>query len=202
MATGAHYGHVIKHLEVSHLNALPVVTVDSSTASRFQGEVEQVFVYRNQALTLVEAAEALYSDALRVGINDPAMDAPFFVPARDLSRGRRRLDAYNHNPLAAQILHAAKQHARRIDPLGKLCGRLFYPSRFRRAFGENGTPYRSAEELFDLNPPVTKRVYAALVEDRDEYMLHAGWIVMACSGQIYGLNGAVTLLDERHEGIF
>jgi type I restriction enzyme, S subunit len=49
---------------------------------------------------------------------------------------------------------------------------------------------------------VTKRVYAALVDDAEEYMLHAGWLVMACSGQVYGLNGAVMLLGDRHEGIF
>jgi type I restriction enzyme, S subunit len=56
--------------------------------------------------------------------------------------------------------------------------------------------------LFDLNAPITKRIYASLVDNRDEYMLHSGWLIMACSGQIYGLNGAVMMLTERHDGIF
>jgi hypothetical protein len=75
-------------------------------------------------------------------------------------------------------------------------------NRFRRYFGANGTSYRSAEELFDLNAPVTKRVYAGLVDNRDKYTLKAGWIIMACSGQVYGLNGRVLLLTEAHDGIF
>jgi type I restriction enzyme, S subunit len=60
----------------------------------------------------------------------------------------------------------------------------------------------SAEELFNLNPPITKRVYASLVENPNEYFLEPGWIVMARSGQIYGLNGSVCLVTSRHARSF
>jgi hypothetical protein len=32
ITVGAHYGHIIKHLETSHLDALPIPTVDDTTA--------------------------------------------------------------------------------------------------------------------------------------------------------------------------
>jgi hypothetical protein len=32
--------------------------------------------------------------------------------------------------------------------------------------------------------------------------MKAGWIIMACSGQTYGLNGSVGLADQRHESYF
>lgn len=202
MATGVRYGHIIKHLEVSHLNAIPVIGVSDADADEFLGAVEEIFASRDRAHELVAAAESLYASALQVDLSGVDLDHPYTASSAELTAGRRRLDGYYHNPIAASILRQAEQRADEMVPIAELCDRIFYPSRFRRAYGDNGIPYRSAEELFDLNPPVTKRIYASLVEDREDYILHAGWIVMACSGQIYGLNGAVTLLDSRQEGIF
>jgi hypothetical protein len=36
-------------------------------------------------------------------------------------------------------------------------------------------------------------------KDADSYYVKAGWLLMACSGQIYGLNGRVVLADAWHE---
>jgi type I restriction enzyme, S subunit len=53
-----------------------------------------------------------------------------------------------------------------------------------------------------VNPPVTKRIYAGLVENAEEYFLREGWLLMARSGQIYGLNGRVLLVSHRHTRAF
>ena len=202
MATTLHYGHVIKHLEVGHLNALPIVEVAPIISERITATTNKIFNIRDEARELVSRAEKLYFDALGGYTPSTDYDKPYSVPSSSLDTGRRRLDAYYHNPVVAGIEDATSHASLAMDRLAGVCKRIFYPSRFRRYFGSNGIPYRSGEELFDLNAPITKRIYASLVEDRDEYMLHAGWLVMACSGQVYGLNGAVTMLSERHEGIF
>jgi hypothetical protein len=75
-------------------------------------------------------------------------------------------------------------------------------TRFKRVFGSEGMPYTSADELFSLNPVITKRVLAEQAENAEDYYVKGGWLVMACSGQTYGLNGSVALLDERHERYF
>ena len=89
-----------------------------------------------------------------------------------------------------------------VQPLSKLVESVSLGNRFKRYFGDNGTPYRSASELFDVNPPVTKRIYSALLSDPSQYMLRAGWIIMARSGQTYGLLGRTTVMTENHEGVF
>ena len=89
-----------------------------------------------------------------------------------------------------------------VQPLEDVVESVTVGARFKRYFGEHGTPYRSASELFDVNPPVTKRIYSALLPDPEKYMLRDGWIIMACSGQTYGLLGRTMVLTENHDGVF
>lgn len=202
MATGTRYGHVVKHLEPEHLQDLPVVTVPPEMAKEFTERVDGIFAARDRAHALIAEAEETYAKRLGIDLSAVALDDAFSVSARELSHGRRRLDGFFYNRVAAKITSSLASTTLRVDTLADVCHRVFAPSRFSRTFGDTGVPYRSAEELFDLNPPVTKRIYASLVEDPEDYMLHPGWIVMACSGQLYGLNGAVALLNQRHAGTF
>lgn len=45
-------------------------------------------------------------------------------------------------------------------------------------------------------------IYSKLVQDRDKYILHPGTIIMACSGQKYGILGRALMLNANHEGLF
>ena len=197
IATGEHYGHVIKHLEVSHLNALPVVTVDDPVAIRFRQDVQAVFSKRDEAYGLIEDAEAMYSAMVGLHIPTIDVDVPFSVSASSFSGGRRRLDAFYHNRLVDQICQAQARRAKAVRTLAELTNRIWWPGRFKRAFGDNGTPYVSAEDLFDLNPIISKRVHAGLVDNREDYFLKPEWLVLVRSGQVYGLNGSVRLVSNR-----
>jgi type I restriction enzyme S subunit len=197
IATGEHYGHVIKHLEVAHLNALPVVTVDDDAASRFQSRVSRIFAQRDEAYDLIAEAEAIYSAALDLDASAASLEAPFSVQASGITNGRRRLDAFYHNPLVEQICKAQSEHGNDVVSLADLTSRIWWPGRFKRIFGDNGTPYVSAEDLFDLNPIISKHVYAGLVKNRDDYFLQPEWLVLVRSGQTYGLNGSVRLVGGR-----
>ncbi|MGK2963718.1 MAG: hypothetical protein ACSLFK_16480 [Gemmatimonadaceae bacterium] len=118
--------------------------------------------------------------------------------ASTLASGRRRLEAAYHTPVAAAILAKFK----RVDRLGDLCNGVWWKSRFQRFYGENGIPYLSAEELFTINPIGSKRILVKPGDNHESYFVEPGWIVMACSGQTYGLNGAAMLATEHHAKTF
>lgn len=202
MATGAHYGHMIKHLEPSHVLAMPVVDLDEAEILRFADGVRAIFDARNRADSLFRKANAIYESALSLDVEGFDLDSPFTVRASRLLRGRRRLDAYHFNDAVARIETAMAASTERIDRLEAVTEGVWWPNRFSRAFGENGTPYVSAVELFDLNPPITKHIYAGLVPTPERYFVKPGWLLMARSGQIYGLNGRVFMSGERHSHFF
>lgn len=89
-----------------------------------------------------------------------------------------------------------------VQPLSELWEREWQVTRNKSVFGDDGIPYMSAEELFQHNPSFSKRILTEQVKDADNYFGKAGWIAMACSGQVYGLNGSVMLLSKKHESIF
>lgn len=202
MATGAHYGHMIKHLEPAHVGALPIPSLDDRLLHEFEVAFRDVLDARDRAGVLRDEALELYSAAIAAPEDDTSSDEPFTIPARDLLRGRRRLDAYHHNSVVRRVSRAMSESARTVELLPDVTKDIWWPNRFKRAFGEGGAPYVSAVELFDLNPPITKHIYAGLVANAHEYFVEPGWLLMARSGQIYGLNGRVVLASERHAEFF
>lgn len=199
--TAAQYGHMIKHLEVSHLGALPVPTIEDDAMARFNKDAAAILEKRNRAVDLLNEAEGLVDE--RVGqVAAKDKEAGFEVSASFLSGGRRRLEASYHHPQAAAILRRFQKLGLTTEPLENVTERVWWMTRFKRVFGEDGMPYMSADELFSLNPTITKRVLAEQASNFEDYMVKAGWIVMACSGQTYGLNGSVALMDKQHEACF
>jgi len=75
-------------------------------------------------------------------------------------------------------------------------------TRFKRFFGDGGIPYLSADELFTTNPEGSKRILVDATDKHRDYFVEPGWILMARSGQVYGMNGAVALMTNHHKNIF
>jgi hypothetical protein len=197
MAVGAHYGHIIKHLETSHLEALPIPTVDDATAADFGRRVARILELRNDAHRLAEEADGRFANAIGV-VKPTAKEQGFVVRAADMLKGRRRLEASYHTPQAAAIFKRFK----RWERLGDVTERVWWMTRFKRFYGDDGIPYLSADELFTANPPENKRILVDPSDNHRDYFVERGWIVMACSGQVYGLNGAAALMTEHHENVF
>lgn len=203
IANASQYGHMIKHLESEHVQLMPVIMPSADIVSEASRLVSLVMEKRREASAIEAAANAEYESLINPdgGHVDRAVHGT--VKASSLHSARRRLDAEHFRPDYQQIEKLVRLAGTRpVQTLEDVTEKVSLGNRFRRYFGENGTSYRSAEELFDLNAPVTKRVYAGLVDNRDKYTLKAGWIIMACSGQVYGLNGRVILLTKAHDGIF
>ncbi len=197
MATGAQYGHIIKHLEVPHVTALPVPEVDSRTAGAFARKFDRLLDLRNSAFKLRERADELFAESLGA-ISFKAREDGFDVPSSQLFRTRRRLEASYYAPEALAIL----ERLPKFEKLGDVAERVWWMPRFKRFYGEGGIPYLSADELFTINPPENKKILVEAGDSHRDYFVREDWIVMACSGQVYGMNGAAAIMTTHHENVF
>ena len=93
-----------------------------------------------------------------------------------------------------------RRDAEAVVRLRDVTDRIWWMARYKRTFGSDGLPYASADELFSVGLRNQKRVL--LPQDKAEtYKAQPGWIVMACSGQTYGLLGASVLIQEEQSNL-
>ena len=64
MMSGLQYGHMIKHLEVGHLDALPIPDVKPAIAADFNARIAQILDARNDGHRLALEAEARFENAI------------------------------------------------------------------------------------------------------------------------------------------
>lgn len=203
MMTSARYGHMIKHLEPSHIHGLPVPLPRNEILAEFQLDAKKVLDLRNEAWRLQQMAEGAFAEAVGFSTLAPThAETGFSVQASMLSGSRRRLEATYHSPTATNILSQFQKGGFRTEILRSVTNGVWWLTRFKRVFGEEGDRYLSADELFSINPGTNKRVIVEQAENPGAYRVKSGWIVMACSGQTYGLNGSVSLMTARHEDAF
>lgn len=197
MMRSTHYGNIIKHLEVSHLSDLRVPVLDE-LIPHLDRAIDRVYGARDQAFRLEQRALRLFADAMGEDFQ-PAREDGFPVDVSEVLQGRnRRLDAYAFNPRALSILQTIKAGGSKVAPLCDVAT-VTQPPRFRRVYGDTGIPYLSADNIFRVNPEITKWLMPATDTDFEGLKVKSGWILMACSGQIYGLNGRVRLATRWHE---
>ena len=202
IARSSQYGHMIKHLEPEHVRAMPVAMPEEAIRRGVARDATAALVMRRKARELQRRADDLYSQSVNPG-NLSIPDSPFCtVSVSNCLHGRRRMEGQFYRADVLQIEAMLKNAAELVQPLKELVKCVLMLPRFKRYFGENGTVYRSAAELFDVNPSATKRIYTGLLENPDRYMLRPGEMVMARSGQTYGLLGRTLVLTENHDGIF
>jgi hypothetical protein len=204
MMTSAHYGHVIKHLETTHLDALPVPEVSEEAYERFNDCVAAVLRKRNRSYELLLEAEQVFEDAVGGSPAKPQeKNMGFSVQSsRLLAAGRRRFEASYHSPTVQAILKQFARQGLTVEPLSTVASRVWWITRFKRVFGDGGVPYVSSDELFTLNPSLSKKVLVEQASEADRFFVKPGWLVMACSGQTYGLNGSVALVTDRQSHCF
>jgi hypothetical protein len=202
MMTSAKYGHVIKHLEVSHLDALPVPDIDDNLVPEFTKAAQAILSKRNAAWDLMTEAEAIIDEQIGKMECRQNAETGFSADTSSIFGKRRRLEAAYHHPMVGAILKRFKKLGLTTETLDDVSERIWWLTRFKRVFGDEGMPYMSADELFSVNPIISKRVMVEQAETPEDYFVNEDWILMACSGQTYGLNGSVSLLDKRHEQYF
>lgn len=197
MMQATQYGNIIKHLEPEHLAALPIPIVEDLVEAT-DGDVTDIFDARDRAYRMNMEARKLLSDALGKP-EESDLDVGFARSASSLRRGGRRLEAYYHNPTVAALSELFASSALDVQRMGTIAD-AFVPSRFKRIYGESGVPYLDSEPLFKINPGISKRLTPATRIEVKDYQVEPGWVLMACSGQIYGLNGSAILANRWHAG--
>ena len=198
MMEGTHYGSIIKHLRPAHLKTIPIPMLSRATQAAIHEEVENVFALRDEAYRLDMMARASFASEMHelpIVQNEEA----YSISARSFFGGRRRLEAGAYSPQSRFVAQVYEHNSESVDVLGTVA-RVFVPGRFKRIYGETGTTYLDSKPIFKVNPELPKFLTPATNIDFAAYGVQRGWLLMACSGQVYGINGQAILANESHEG--
>jgi hypothetical protein len=197
MCTGAHYGHIIKHLEISHLEALPFPTVNDDTIADFALRVARIIKLRNEGHRLTLEAEARFETALGMPKISDWGEKGFSIKAsKTFVSGRRRFDATIHNPGVSAIRRHLAKHGQGFTAIAEAGYDVWLPTRFRRVPAEDGVLLVDSADLTEINPDLTKRIADSDFGDPYRGRVEAGWVLMARSGQIYGIIGTTVLAEQ------
>ena len=197
MMRSSHYGSAVKHLEVEHLRDVPVPVVEAVLPD-VQERISEALSARNEAYRLDLLARELFAEAM-ADQPERAQEEGYSISSTELVRDRRRLEAGAHSPGARFVYQVYERNAKSIVSLGSIA-RAFVPGRFKRIFATEGVGYLDSEPIFKVNPELSKRLADATEIDFADYAVRCGWLLMACSGQTYGINGRAILANASHEG--
>jgi len=197
MIDATQYASVIRHIEPHHLNKLPIPTVSDDLALSFLAKSQEIVRCRDLANEKRAEAQDIFLSA----VGSPQLkdrEDGFSVSINSLKNRRRRFEAEYHSPIVRAIID---QFERYVE-LGDLCDGVWWGKRFKRNYGDAGIPYLSADDLFTTNRYYQQRILVKPDDGHESFFVKAGWLLMACSGQTYGLNGAVMLAGPEHENSF
>jgi hypothetical protein len=193
MTKSVHYGHIIKHLEKAHLNALPIPTIDDEIAAVFAKRVSRILDLRNESHRLTLEAESCFEKALGGHEVTDWGEGGFCIKAKSLFSMRRRLDASAHNPGVGAIRRHLAKRGTRFTKFGDAGFDIWVPGRYKRVPAEDGVIYRDSADLLEVSPDLQKRFADCRFGDEFRGRVKHGWILIPCSGQVYGIIGTATL---------
>ena len=196
----AQYGHIIKHLEVGHVADIPIVDITPKEREAFQDRAKAILDKRDDAHRLTLEAEKRFEEAFGA-LNANDLGEKGFVAKADklFLSGRRRLDAWHHNPSVDAIRQHLSKSAMSWEAISSLGYKAWLPTRFRRIPAEDGILFMDSADLFEMSPDITKRIADQNFGDPYNARVRAGWLLLARSGQIYGLNGTAMMSGSFHE---
>ena len=200
MMTAAQYGHIIKHLEIAHLGNLPIPTPREDLLDKFAKQAQKILDLRIEAFEKAQEAEQRFAGLFPNFKPEPVSPTGFSIKASQIFGSRQRLEASSFSPLVSDIEKAFHKHAKRVEPLSKVAEKVFAPGRFKHIYGDGGMPYLDSADILEVNPDVTKFVLSLSQEEQKEYHVEPGWLLLPCSGQVYGNLGHAVLATEYHVG--
>lgn len=201
MTTSTKYGHIIKHLETSHLDALPIPTVADVTAQNFNERLARILELRNEGYRLMLEAEARFTEVLGPLRPRNWGEKGFTVKAsKTLFGQRRRFEASVHNPGVASIRRHLAKNGQGFTTVAEAGYDVWLPTRFRRVPAEDGVRLVGSADLLETNPTLSKRIADGDFGDPFRGRVEPGWILLARSGQAYGIIGTAVLAGEHLQG--
>jgi hypothetical protein len=202
MMTGARYGHIIKHLEVSHLSVIPVIEVDKSTGSRFHEAVRGILELRDASHRATLDAEKAFEQAVAgAPIADDTAENGFATRgSAELFGGRRRFDAASHDPRVSAVYRHIERAGTAVTALTSCGYRAWLPSRFRRIPAVDGVTLVDSSSLFEINADENRKIADVDFGDPERGRVQPGWLLVARSGQVYGILGSVVIAGSSLSG--
>lgn len=200
MMTTAKYGHMIKHLEIAHLDALPVPVVHDSWARKFNKQTAQILDLRNRAHQLSLDAEVRFERTVGALNVEDWGERGYTIRASAFFPDRRRFEGVFHNPGAAMIRRHLAKHGNGFTTLHDAGFDVWVPSRYKRIPADDGVSYYDSADLLEVAPDVSKRFADCSFGDRFRGRVKSGWLLMPSSGQVYGIIGSVVLAGSALDG--
>ena len=198
---GAQYGHMIKHLETSHLDALPVPVVRESIAADFHCRTKKILALRNRAYQLTLEAEARFEQVLTpFKVKDWGEEGFTVRASNSFFGGRRRFEAIPHNPGVTAIRQHLAKNGKGFLSIRDAGFDTWLPGRFKRIPAEDGVWFLDSADLLETNPDLSKKIADGNFGDPERGRVKTGWLLLARSGQTYGINGSVVLATAALEG--
>jgi type I restriction enzyme S subunit len=202
------YGAVISHIEPHHLDNIPIPNPQALIKIEIHNLVMDSFALRDESNRLLDEAEQLLIDELKLSplnklkterFENKAEIQNFTVKLSELSE---RLEANYHNPNVQAILTHIEKHAEEVTTLdnANLVLRIILPSRFKRIYvGENqGVLFFGGKELLELAPRSEKFLSLKHHSKRikSELTLDENMIMITCSGTI----GKIAIVPKHWKG--
>jgi hypothetical protein len=196
MMTGTKYGHIIKHLEVAHINALPIPEVPEPSRKHFAVCVKEILDLRDAAHAATLEAESFFEKGIGSFKPGDNGEAGFVMKsASTLFAETRRLDAWRHSPITRGIVkHLGK--GRKTESVAACGYKVWVPGRYKRIPANDGVTFLDSADLFEINPDLPKRFADCRFGDEHRGRVEPGWLLMASSGQTYGIIGGAVLANE------
>src|SRR6266567_6780003 len=184
------YGNVIQHIEPQHIADLPVPLPDEAKQQYIHNLVVNAGQARTEASMLLRDAagyfDALAKPMLRTHDHALAIGITF------RSRLNYRLDAFHHVGWAAEA-------PLRGDPLGEIAA-ISIPGRSMLVAAENGIPFFTGIDIYQLRPRSTKKV-ARYLSGVSEWKITSGTVLIQVDGQRYGLVGRPAYVGKRLQDV-
>ena len=190
------YGSVITHLEPEHLAAVPIPDAPVILKKKIHDLIVQSYELRDESNGLIDQATALMIGELKLPDID-AFDVDFYKKAAPvdtfsvkLSEMSGRLDASYHVPIVDAIIEHLRQHAEEVTTVGdpRISREVILPGRFKRVYVDEGygVPFFGGRSIGELDPSDKKYLSFSQHDKKikDELTIHAGMILVTCSGTI------------------
>ncbi len=204
------YGAVISHIEPEHLNNIPIPNPSAILKQQIHDLVEQSFQLRDESNDLMDEAQILLKDALKLPeiekLKTKAKQfdkkSSVFNYSVSLAEINNRLDGSYHVPLVREIENWINKTAKEVLKISdvKISQAVILPGRFKRTYVEEGSgiTFFGGKQLLELDP--SNKKYLSLIHHADriknQLTLYKNMTMITCSGTI----GKVTIVPKHWEG--
>ncbi len=198
------YGSIIQGIEPEHIAGLPVPRLGDSLENEIHVLVEKAAELRSRATAQIRNTGKALLDALGkppdLGLSR-AGTLTTIVSSRAMDKTRRS-DAWFFNGRAVLVEKWIANHPNGVWRLGDIA-EPFGVSPFKRVYvngGEQGIGFFGSADIFKLDRTPESFISRAATRNIKKYVLPAGAILLASSGQLNGIIGKPQFVDSALAG--